>query len=62
MDRDEACRERDMASIKRLIRETRRRHVFRVVASYVVAGWLLLQVADLAFGCWMMMMKFHMGN
>lgn len=31
------------------IRELRRRGVFRVVALYIVAAWVVLQVADLAF-------------
>jgi TolB-like protein/Tfp pilus assembly protein PilF len=38
-----------MSHLKKLIRELRRRRVLRVVAGYVVAAWVLLQVADLAF-------------
>jgi TolB-like protein/tetratricopeptide (TPR) repeat protein len=38
-----------MGSIPALFRELRRRHVFRVTGLYVVGGWVLLQVADLAF-------------
>jgi TolB-like protein/Tfp pilus assembly protein PilF len=33
----------------RLIREARRRRVFRVAALYIVGAWLLLQVADVLF-------------
>ncbi len=33
-----------------LIRELRRRNVFRVGVLYLVAGWFLLQVADVLFG------------
>jgi TolB-like protein/Tfp pilus assembly protein PilF len=33
----------------RLIREARRRKVFRVAALYIVGAWLLLQVADVLF-------------
>ncbi|MEM9305619.1 MAG: hypothetical protein AAGE01_26150, partial [Pseudomonadota bacterium] len=33
-----------------LYAELRRRNVFRVAAAYIVMGWLLLQVADVAFG------------
>ena len=32
-----------------IVRELRRRRVFRTAALYVVAAWVLLQVADLAF-------------
>jgi len=32
-----------------LIRELRRRHVFRVAGIYIVAAWVVLQVADMAF-------------
>ena len=32
-----------------LLTELRRRNVFRVAAVYAVAGWLLLQVADVLF-------------
>ena len=34
------------------IRELHRRRVFRVVALYIVAGWVALQVASLAFQTW----------
>ena len=33
-----------------VLSELRRRNVFRVAALYLVAGWVLLQVADLLFG------------
>jgi TolB-like protein/Tfp pilus assembly protein PilF len=33
-----------------LLRELRRRNVFRVATFYAVAGWVLLQVGDLLFG------------
>lgn len=32
--------------------ELRRRHVFRVAGMYIVAAWVVLQVADLAFESW----------
>lgn len=35
--------------MRHLIQELRRRKVFRVAALYVVAAWVVLQVADLAF-------------
>ena len=38
-----------MGKISRSIVELRRRHVFRVAGIYVVAAWVILQVADLAF-------------
>ena len=39
-----------MGKVSRTIVELRRRHVFRVVGIYLVAAWVILQVADLAFG------------
>ena len=33
----------------RLIREMRRRHVFRTAAIYIVGAWLVMQVADVVF-------------
>ena len=33
-----------------ILSELRRRNVFRVAALYLVAGWVLLQVAELLFG------------
>jgi len=36
----------------RLIEELRRRRVFRISALYIVAAWVVLQVADLAFESW----------
>jgi TolB-like protein/tetratricopeptide (TPR) repeat protein len=38
-----------LARISQFIAEMRRRHVFRVVGIYVVAAWVILQVASLAF-------------
>lgn len=38
-----------MVKISQLFVEIRRRHVFRVMGVYVVAAWVILQVADLAF-------------
>jgi hypothetical protein len=38
-----------LAKISRLFVEMRRRHVFRVTGIYIVAAWVILQVADLAF-------------
>ena len=35
-----------------ILREARRRRVFRVAALYIVAAWLLLQIMDLALGSW----------
>ena len=32
-----------------LLGDLRRRHVFRVVALYIVGAWLLLQLADVTF-------------
>ncbi|MEE9142302.1 MAG: hypothetical protein V3U59_06285, partial [Gammaproteobacteria bacterium] len=32
-----------------LLRELRRRRVFQTAAIYIVAAWVILQVADLAF-------------
>ena len=37
------------ATLKRTLAEFRRRRVFRVVAVYLVVGWLLIQVADATF-------------
>ena len=39
-----------MASFRHTFRELRRRRVFRSLAAYLVAGWLLLQVGDVTFG------------
>ncbi len=36
-------------SLKDVLREARRRRVFRVTAIYIVGAWVALQVADLAF-------------
>lgn len=38
--------------MKNFIAECRRRRVFRVLAMYIVAAWIVLQVADLAFESW----------
>lgn len=38
-----------MGRLSRLIAEARRRRVFRTAGLYIVAAWVLLQVADLAF-------------
>jgi TolB-like protein len=35
--------------LHQLIRELRRRHVFRVAGIYIVAAWIVVQVADTAF-------------
>ena len=43
----------DKASpLMRLLRELRRRRVFRAAAVYVVAAWLAMQVADVLFPAW----------
>jgi TolB-like protein/Flp pilus assembly protein TadD len=36
----------------RLLKEMRRRRVFRIAGLYVVAVWLLMQVADIVFPAW----------
>ena len=33
--------------MSRLFNELKRRNVFRVVVAYLVAGWLVMQVADI---------------
>ena len=38
-----------MKRLRLLIRELRRRHVFRVAGIYIVAAWVVVQVADTAF-------------
>lgn len=38
-----------MAALKRLLEELRRRRVFRVAALYLVAGWIVIQVAGATF-------------
>ena len=38
-----------MQRLQLLMRELRRRHVFRVAGVYVVAAWVAVQVADTAF-------------
>jgi adenylate cyclase len=38
-----------LAKLSQLFVEMRRRHVFRVTGIYIVAAWVILQVADLAF-------------
>lgn len=38
--------------MKTFIAECQRRRVFRVAALYIVAAWIVLQVADLAFDNW----------
>lgn len=35
-----------------LLKELRRRKVFRLAALYIVGAWVVLQVADLAFESW----------
>ncbi len=37
-------------SLKQTLAEFRRRHVFRVATVYLVASWILIQVADATFG------------
>ena len=39
-----------MAGLSQFIRELRRRHVFRTGAAYLVAAWLLMQVAEILLG------------
>lgn len=46
---DETPMSGPLALIQRQIRELRRRRVFRTLAAYLVAGWLVLQVADATF-------------
>jgi len=38
-----------MERLWRLVRDLRRRHVYRVAGIYVVASWVAVQVADTAF-------------
>lgn len=38
-----------MTEIKNLLHELRRRRVFRMTAVYIIASWVILQVADLLF-------------
>jgi TolB-like protein/Tfp pilus assembly protein PilF len=40
------------ALMKKLLRELRRRRVFRMTAVYIVAAWVALQVGELAFQSW----------
>ena len=39
-----------VAGLSQFIRELRRRHVFRTGAAYLVAAWLLMQVAEILLG------------
>jgi TolB-like protein len=39
-------------SLSHFLKEARRRRVFRVAGLYIVAAWVLLQVADLLFESW----------
>ena len=39
-------------SLSQLVKEARRRRVFRVAGVYVVAAWVVLQVTDLLFESW----------
>ena len=39
-----------LAALRRYVEEFRRRHVFRIAAAYLVAGWVLVQVASSTFG------------
>jgi TolB-like protein/tetratricopeptide (TPR) repeat protein len=41
-----------MSSPGSFLSELRRRHVFRVAGLYIVAAWVVLQVADLGFESW----------
>lgn len=41
-----------MTGFKDFLRELRRRRVFRMVAFYIIAGWVAVQVATLAFQAW----------
>ena len=36
----------------KLLRELRRRQMFRLVGLYIVGAWLVIQVADIAFPTW----------
>jgi hypothetical protein len=40
------------AAVIRLLKELRRRRVFRVAGLYVVAVWLLMQAANILFPAW----------
>ncbi|NCF29849.1 MAG: FHA domain-containing protein, partial [Gammaproteobacteria bacterium] len=39
----------DDTPVSRLLREMRRRRVFRTAALYIVGTWLVMQVADVVF-------------
>ena len=39
----------ELAGFMKFIHELRRRRVFQTAAIYIVAAWIILQVADLAF-------------
>lgn len=41
-----------MLVIREILAELRRRRVFRTAGLYIVAAWVVLQVADLAFESW----------
>lgn len=41
-----------MSRIGQFIAETRRRRVFRVAALYIIAAWVILQIADVLFPTW----------
>jgi TolB-like protein/Tfp pilus assembly protein PilF len=39
----------DGGTLRRIVRDLRRRHVFRVAAAYSIAAWVVIQVADVLF-------------
>ncbi len=41
-----------MGAIGQFIRQARRRRVFRVAALYVIAAWVILQLADILLPAW----------
>src|SRR5260221_14689175 len=39
-----------LTAMRRYVEEFRRRHVFKIAAAYLVAGWFLVQLASSTFG------------
>lgn len=42
---------RPLQKLQRFFRELKRRNVYKVAVGYAVVGFVLIQVADLTFGC-----------
>jgi len=41
--------QQDSSWVVRLFREAHRRHLFRVIALYIIGAWLALQIVDVLF-------------